>query len=203
MNIKIKNVILSVFVFFTLGICKSESPRKVIPYHGMRLPPETTEFYVKRIYSQFVKEGEEKKFPPRPDFTQQNESNQNKNEQNQMNKKDFPPPPPPEPKDEKNYRQKYYDEDAFEITVFFSLPVDPRTLTKDSFLLNGKKFSDEIRFEYNRAGNILRISILNSDKNEYSSEFSIEFTQLKSYNQKNLVQTKFEKITDSYYSYSE
>ena len=60
------------------------------------------------------------------------------------------------------------------VTVVFSSPIDPRSVTDGKIKVNGRKISEKEKIKYNRAGNTMRIVFLpvSTDKKKYSLELS-------------------------------
>lgn len=89
--------------------------------------------------------------------------------------------------------------DIFEIIIHFSVPVDPRTLNGRNVLLNGSTAGNKTRFEYNKTGNMVRITIEEPKEKEYS----IQFLELKAFNGEPLEGNYFTGIKDGFFFYGE
>ena len=81
--------------------------------------------------------------------------------------------------------------------IHFSAPVDPRSLDKKSVYLNGKPAGRGTRFEYNKTGTAIRVSIENPE----DETFSLEFFGLEAFNGEPLVESFFDGIKDGYFFY--
>lgn len=77
-----------------------------------------------------------------------------------------------------------------EITVRFSMPIDPRTVNASTVLINGKKSGSNVIFNYGRKGESVRITIINADEDS----FTIKFDGVESYKGDGLKETEFENI---------
>lgn len=89
-----------------------------------------------------------------------------------------------------------FDKSVLEIMVHFSVPVDPRTLNERNVLLNGIPAGRKARFEYNRTGNIVRVTIAEPD-----DEYSLEFLELTAFNGEPLEHQVFTGIKDGFFFY--
>ena len=89
------------------------------------------------------------------------------------------------------------DKEVFEMMIRFSAPVDPRSLDERSVYLNGEPAGKEARFEYNRTGTAIRVSIENPE----DETFSLEFFGLVAFNGEPLVKKSFDGIKDGYFFY--
>lgn len=60
------------------------------------------------------------------------------------------------------------------VTVVFSSPIDPRSVTEEKIKVNGRKISEREIIKFNRAGNAMRIVFLpdSADRKKYSLELS-------------------------------
>lgn len=88
-------------------------------------------------------------------------------------------------------KNKRSEKDLLEIFVRFSMPINPRTVNVQTVLLNEKPCGSNVRFDYDRKGESMRISILEPDE-----EYSIEFKNLNSYNGKTMQDAKYCGIKD-------
>lgn len=80
----------------------------------------------------------------------------------------------------------------FEITMRFSMPIDPRTVSGKTVLLNGKECDENVFFHYGRRGESIRITIVDSPEKKYS----VEFKELASFDGKKLMENKISDIED-------
>lgn len=79
-----------------------------------------------------------------------------------------------------------------EITLRFSMPIDPRTVTPASVLLNGEKCGSNVFFHFGRRGESVRITIVNAQE----ETFSLKLEGVESYKGDKLAETEFENIQD-------
>lgn len=79
-----------------------------------------------------------------------------------------------------------------EITVRFSMPIDPRSVNAGTVLLNEEKCGSNVFFHFGRRGESVRISILNPKE----ESIDIKFTELISYKGDKLLGCEFENIQD-------
>lgn len=81
-------------------------------------------------------------------------------------------------------------ENGSSVTVFFSSPVDPRSISSDKIILNGKTLGKAIKCEYNRAGDMVRIPL----NEKVSKKFSISLKGIKNFNGSELKEFYFEEL---------
>lgn len=117
------------------------SKRDFVPYRGMRMTTEQTEFTVRSLIVQ-----------------------NNSNGENSL----------------------------MEITVRFSMPIDPRSVTGETVLLNGSKCGSNVFFHFGRRGESVRITIVNPEEEKYT----LKFEGIKSYKEDVLKENIFENIQD-------
>lgn len=141
----VKRIVVKIFLilFFSfLGFSQRNrisEKRNFVPYRGMRIATEQTEFIIKRIYAKKIY-----------------------NEENSL----------------------------MEITVRFSMPVDPRTVNLETVLLNEEKCGSNVFFNFGRKGESVRITIVNENIDVYS----LKFLKIESYKGDQLKETEFENI---------
>lgn len=82
-------------------------------------------------------------------------------------------------------RNRKSEKELLEISVRFSMPINPRSVNAQTVLLNEKPCGSNVHFHYDRKGESMRISIFNPDE-----EYSIEFKNLNSYNGKTMQDMK-------------
>ena len=76
------------------------------------------------------------------------------------------------------------------ISVIFSSPVDPRSVSHRSLKINGLILGDEGSINYNKAGDVMRISFSFLD----NGFFSLELVGVKSFNGSRLSKSRFENL---------
>lgn len=88
---------------------------------------------------------------------------------------------------QKNYNG---ENSLMEITVRFSMPIDPRTVNSETVLLNGKKCGSNVFFHFGRRGESVRVTIINAEDEAYS----LKFDGIESYKGDSLLENEFENI---------
>lgn len=76
------------------------------------------------------------------------------------------------------------------ILITFNIPINPSTCKRENIFINGKELDESSDFRYNKTGKILEIKT----KLSVGTKFTLEFKNLKSYDQEELKVKKFESL---------
>ena len=78
-----------------------------------------------------------------------------------------------------------FDDKVIVIHVIFNQSINPRSIARDSFLLNGKPFHDDVRFAFNRKGDTIKMIVIQKD-----DSFKLKVQKLCSFDGKELETTE-------------
>ena len=74
-----------------------------------------------------------------------------------------------------------FDDKVIVIHIVFNQSINPRSISRESILLNGKPFPDNVRFAFNRKGDTIKLIVVQHD-----NSFKLKVQDLSSFDGKEL-----------------